>query len=115
MNSSQANHPAPGFWTRLVGPFKDPVDPLVDNVPDYFEKITKPMDLTTMKNKMDRNEYTSDEEFFADMNQIFANCKTYWKPTDSVYAACEKLEKTFLDKYSQMTKWLAKMEGNEEH
>ncbi|KAJ4418984.1 hypothetical protein N0V82_005209 [Gnomoniopsis sp. IMI 355080] len=105
----------PGFWTRLVGPFRDPVDPVRDNVPDYFEKVTKPMDLTTMKGKMDRNEYASHEEFFADMTQIFTNCKTYWKPTDTVFAACDKLEKTFLDKYSGMNKWLAKLDGNEEH
>ncbi|POS81119.1 hypothetical protein DHEL01_v200486 [Diaporthe helianthi] len=103
----------PGFWTRLVGPFKEPVDAVVDNVPDYFEKVTKPMDLNTMKNKMDQGRYTSDEEFLADMNQIFTNCKTYWKPTDNVYAACEKLEKTFMEKYSQMNKWLAKLEGEE--
>ncbi|KUI68622.1 Bromodomain testis-specific protein [Cytospora mali] len=105
----------PGFWTRLVGPFKEPVDPVVDNVPDYFDKVTRPMDLSTMKAKMDRSQYTSDEEFLADMNQIFSNCKTYWKTSDAIYTACEKLEKTFLEKYSQMNKWLAKMEGNEEH
>ncbi|KAF3767629.1 Bromodomain-containing protein [Cryphonectria parasitica EP155] len=105
----------PGFWTRLVGPFKDPVDPVVDNVPDYFEKIAKPMDLSTMKAKMDASEYTSEEEFLGDMTQIFTNCKTYWKPTDTIWAACEKLEKTFMDKYSQMNKWLMKMEGSDEH
>ncbi|KAK2613695.1 hypothetical protein N8I77_000588 [Diaporthe amygdali] len=103
----------PGFWTRLVGPFKEPVDAVVDNVPDYFEKVTKPMDLSTMKKKMDQGQYASHEEFLADMNQIFTNCKTYWKPTDNVYAACEKLEKTFVEKFSQMHKWLAKMEGDE--
>ncbi|KAG6366441.1 hypothetical protein INS49_000618 [Diaporthe citri] len=97
----------------VLGPFKEPVDAIVDNVPDYFEKVTKPMDLSTMKNKMEQNQYTSEEEFLADMNQIFTNCKTYWKPTDNVYAACEKLEKTFLEKYSQMNKWLAKMEGED--
>ncbi|KAH8744255.1 Bromodomain-containing protein, partial [Diaporthe sp. PMI_573] len=56
------------------GPFKEPVDPVADNVPDYFEKVTKPMNLSTMKNKMDRGLYNSDEEFLADMNQIFTNC-----------------------------------------
>lgn len=86
----------------------------MDNVPNYFEKVTKPMDLNTMRNKMEQNQYTSDEEFFADMNQIFTNCKAYWKPGDTIYAACEKLEKTFMDKYSGMNKWLAKMEGGEE-
>ncbi|KAH8749546.1 Bromodomain-containing protein, partial [Diaporthe sp. PMI_573] len=59
-------------------PFKEPVDPIIDNVPDYFEKVTKAMDLhTIMKTKMDQELYTNDEEFLADMNQIFANCKTY--------------------------------------
>lgn len=73
------------------------------------------MDLSTMKEKMDQAQYTSDEEFLSDMNQIFTNCKTYWKISDPIFAACEKLEKTFLEKYSQMNKWLAKMDGNEEH
>lgn len=104
-----------GFWTRLVGPFKDPVEPVRDNVPDYLEKIPKPMDLNTMKTKLDTNQYKDEQEFLADMNQIFTNCKTYWKPTDAIWAHCEKLEKTFQDKYSQMNKWLSKMEGNEEH
>lgn len=71
------------------------------------------MDLNTMKNKIDQRQYNSEEEFLADMNQIFTNCKTYWKPADSMYAACEKLEKTFLEKYSQMNKWLTKMEGDD--
>ncbi len=26
-----------GFWTRLVGPFKDPVEPAEDGVPDYAD------------------------------------------------------------------------------
>ncbi|KAH8743406.1 Bromodomain-containing protein [Diaporthe sp. PMI_573] len=103
----------PGFWPRLVRPFKEPVDAVIDNVPDYFEKVTKPMDLRTMKNKMDQGLYTSDEEFLADMNQIFTNCKIYWKPTDNVYMACEQLEKAFLGRYSQMNKWLVKLEGRE--
>lgn len=110
----QADLVSSGFWTRLVGPFREPVDPVKDHVPDYHEKVTQPMDLITMKGKMDRNEYTSHEQFYDDMMLIFKNCKTYWQPTDTVWAACEKLEKTFLDKYSGMHKWLAKLEGNEE-
>ncbi|KAK5660467.1 hypothetical protein OQA88_13014 [Cercophora sp. LCS_1] len=105
----------PGFWTRLVGPFKEPVDPSTDGVPDYLEKVTRPMDLGTMKAKMDRREYTDEQEFLADMNQIFTNCYTYWTKKDAMWAACERLQKTFEEKYAQMNKWIAKMEGNEEH
>ncbi|KAK4125957.1 Bromodomain-containing protein [Parathielavia appendiculata] len=105
----------PGFWTRVVGPFKDPVDPERDGVPDYFEVVKKPMDLSTMKAKMDRREYADENEFLADMNQIFTNCYTYWRESDPMWAACEKLQKSFEDKFSQMNKWIAKMEGNEEN
>ena len=102
-----------GFWTRLVGPFKEPVDPVPDGVPDYFDKVKAPMDLGTMKAKMDRREYGDDEEFLSDMRQIFSNCYTYWNKKDPMWAACEKLEKTFEEKYGQMNKWIAKMDGDE--
>lgn len=92
-----------------MGPFKDPVDPEKDQVPDYFAKIKKPMDLLTIKGKMDRREYTSEEEFVADVRQIFDNCYLYWKRGDPMWAACEKFQKTFEDKYSQMTKHIAKL------
>lgn len=94
-------------------PFKYPVDPASDGVPDYLEKVKRPMDLSTIKDKMDRAEYKSDEEFLADVEQIFANCYMYWKKTDPMWAACEKFQKTFQEKYAQMNKWLSKMEGVE--
>ncbi|KAG6009584.1 hypothetical protein E4U21_001951 [Claviceps maximensis] len=103
----------PGFWTRLVGPFRDPVEPSEDGVPDYLVKVKTPMDLATMKTKMDRHEYASEEEFLVDMRQIFDNCFTYWKKGDPMYVAGEKLQKTFEDKYSHMNKWISKMGGEE--
>ncbi|KAL8399879.1 hypothetical protein RB594_000335 [Gaeumannomyces avenae] len=103
----------PGFWTRLVGPFKEKVDPVRDEVPDYLSRIKQPMDLGTMKAKMDSREYKTEVEFLNDMHQIFTNCYTYWTKKDPMWAACEKLEKTFEEKYSQMNKWIAKMEGVE--
>jgi len=102
-----------GFWTRLVGPFKEPVNPKEDGVPDYLDKITKPMDLGTMKAKMDRHEYADEVEFLADMNQIFTNCYTYWSDQHPMWLACERLQKIFEEKYGQMNKWISKMEGDE--
>lgn len=110
---NRAANTTAGFWTRVVGPFKDPVDPERDGVPDYFDVVKKPMDLSTMKAKMDRREYADETEFLADMNQIFTNCYTYWNEQDPMWAACEKLQKSFEDKFGQMNKWIAKMEGDE--
>ncbi|KAF7543605.1 hypothetical protein G7Z17_g10607 [Cylindrodendrum hubeiense] len=103
----------PGFWTRLVGPFREPVEPVEDGVPDYFDKVKRPMDLSTIKVKMDRKDYNDDEEFAADVRQIFENCFKYWKKGDPMWNAGEKLQKTFEDKFSHMNKWIAKMGGEE--
>ncbi|KAK1465484.1 hypothetical protein CCUS01_07602 [Colletotrichum cuscutae] len=99
----------PGFWTRLVGPFKEPVDPAEDGVPDYFDKVKKPMDLNTVKLKMSQHQYQTEDEFAADVRQIFENCYTYWKKGDPMWAACEKFQRTFEDKYAQMQKNISKM------
>lgn len=89
------------------------MEPDEDGVPDYFNKVKRPMDLMTIKYKMDRKEYASDEDFAADVRQIFENCFLYWKKGDPMWEAGEKLQKTFEDKFSYMNKWIAKM-GTEE-
>ncbi|KAI1204912.1 putative Bromodomain testis-specific protein [Annulohypoxylon truncatum] len=103
----------PGFWTRLVGPFREPVRPIEDGVPDYLDVIKKPMDLNTVKGKMDRREYNNEQDFLADVRQIFTNCYTYHKQGSAMWTNCEKFQKTFEEKYGTMPKWISKMEGDE--
>ncbi|KAL2754416.1 hypothetical protein ACRALDRAFT_1056576 [Sodiomyces alcalophilus JCM 7366] len=99
----------PGFWTRLVGPFRDAVDPEKDQVPDYFTKVKNPMDLMSIKAKMDRGEYKTELEFAADVRLIFLNCYTYWKEGDPMWTACEKFQKTFEDKFSMMSRSILRL------
>ncbi|OTB03753.1 hypothetical protein M426DRAFT_23482 [Hypoxylon sp. CI-4A] len=103
----------PGFWTRLVGPFREPVRPAEDGVPDYLDKIETPMDLGTIKAKMDRKEYQNEQEFLTDVRLIFSNCFTYHKEGSPMWLNCEKFQRTFEDKFSTMSKWISKMEGEE--
>ncbi|OTA69530.1 putative Bromodomain testis-specific protein [Hypoxylon sp. EC38] len=103
----------PGFWTRLVGPFREPVRPIEDGVPDYLEKVKTPMDLSTIKAKMDRREYQDEQEFLTDVRQIFTNCYTYHKQGSAMWINCEKFQKTFEEKFGTMPKWISKMEGDE--
>ena len=44
---------------------------------DYYDKVTNPMDLTTIKNKTKRNEYSNDQAFENDFKQIFINSEIY--------------------------------------
>ena len=96
----------------MVRPFKFPVDPVTEGMPDYLEKIPRPMDLTTMRNKMDKGEYGTAEQFVADMEQIFENCYTYWSDKSPMWEACQKFQKSFLEKFGGMNKWL-KSNGHE--
>eukprot|EP00232_Nephroselmis_pyriformis_P012091 CAMPEP_0182877074 /NCGR_PEP_ID=MMETSP0034_2-20130328/14534_1 /TAXON_ID=156128 /ORGANISM="Nephroselmis pyriformis, Strain CCMP717" /LENGTH=113 /DNA_ID=CAMNT_0025009895 /DNA_START=75 /DNA_END=413 /DNA_ORIENTATION=- len=58
--------------------FNDPVDPIALGIPEYFDVITKPMDLGTIKSKLTRKkEYTSKDDLNADVKLVWANCKKF--------------------------------------
>jgi len=65
--------------------FKDPVDPVALDIPDYFEKIKNPMDLGTIQKKLNDFEYDDIEEFAADVRLVFSNCLTYNPPGADVH------------------------------
>ncbi|KAI0200035.1 putative Bromodomain testis-specific protein [Astrocystis sublimbata] len=98
----------PGFWTRLVGPFREPVRPIEDGVENYFEKVKRPMDLGTIKRKIESGEYSTAEQFKFDIKQIFENCYTYWGREHDMSTAAERFQRSFEEKYADMPKWLAK-------
>lgn len=95
----------PGYWTRYVSNFKKPVDPDIDNAPNYFDVVKKPMCLNMMKTKMDKGEYASGAEFEADIRLIFQNCYEYWTPTDPIWKECEVFEDFFNNQWIQRNKY----------
>lgn len=60
-------------------PFREPVDS--SKVQDYYEVITTPMDLKSVKAKVEKlpsdGGYTGIEEFKSDVALIFANARAY--------------------------------------
>ncbi|ORX74066.1 Bromodomain-domain-containing protein [Linderina pennispora] len=61
--------------------FMAPVDPVKQNVPTYFDIIKKPMDLGTIRKKLDRQKYRTAEEFRDDVQLVLHNCFLYLVPT----------------------------------
>ena len=51
--------------------------PVPRYVPQYYDKIKRPMDLQTMTSKNDRGEYREWREVEADFELMIANCKTF--------------------------------------
>lgn len=62
---------------------------------DYFDIIKKPMDLGTVKQKMDGRAYRNAAEFAADVRLIFTNCYKYNPPDHDVVAMARKLQDVF--------------------
>ncbi|CAL4060824.1 unnamed protein product [Meganyctiphanes norvegica] len=64
--------------------------------PDYYDIIKKPMDLGTMRHKLDCFKYTSDEEFIADGMLVFQNCQQYNQEKTDEYTCGTNMIKFYL-------------------
>ncbi|CAO3589808.1 unnamed protein product [Absidia cylindrospora] len=73
-------------------PFRKPVN--ADEVSDYYQMIRTPMDLATLEQNVEHFLYTAMDDFVADVQKIFDNCRTY-NPEGTNYAKCA----TILEKY----------------
>lgn len=73
-------------------PFALPVDPVLHNLPDYPLIIKNPMDLSTVQQKLETGAYAEMGELKADLDQIWANAKTFNRPGEPVYNMAEAME-----------------------
>ncbi|PRT52502.1 Histone acetyltransferase GCN5 [Wickerhamiella sorbophila] len=83
------NHPS--AW-----PFMQPVNRA--EVPDYYDLIQEPMDLSTMEQKLEKDQYDSMDSFVYDAKLIFDNCRKYNSETTTYYKNATKLDKFFQQK-----------------
>lgn len=91
-----------------ASPFLKPVDPIALGIPDYPEKIKNPMDISTIKQKLDTKQYSGPEEFHSDMTLMFNNCFSYNHPDSVVYKMGEELQKFFELNYKELPVELVK-------
>lgn len=76
-------------------PFRQPVDAQALGIPDYFDIVTKPIDLSTIKMKLDRGEYKDPWEYVDDVWLMFDNAWLYNRKNSRVYRYCTKVRGTF--------------------
>ncbi|XP_013857923.1 bromodomain-containing protein 2 [Austrofundulus limnaeus] len=87
---------------QFAWPFYQPVDAVSLGLSDYHKIITSPMDLGTIKKRLENNYYWSASECMQDFNTMFTNCYIYNKPTDDIVLMALALEKIYLQKVAQM-------------
>ena len=78
-----------------AAPFRIPVDPIALGIPDYFDIIKNPMDMSAIKTKLDNGDYKDPWQFVDDVWLMFENAWTYNRKTSKVYKYCNKLSEVF--------------------
>jgi hypothetical protein len=78
------------IWKAMMGKkdsefFREPVDWEALQLFDYPVIIKHPMDLTTVKKKLDSGAYKKPSELATDVRLIFHNAMTYNAPNSKVY------------------------------
>ncbi|KAJ8408672.1 hypothetical protein AAFF_G00253070 [Aldrovandia affinis] len=87
---------------QFAWPFYQPVDAIKLSLPDYHKIIKNPMDMGTIKKRLENNYYWSASECMQDFNTMFTDCYIYNKPTDDIVLMAQALEKIFLQKVAMM-------------
>lgn len=81
----------------LADIFQEPVD-LIE-FPDYLEYIDSPMDLATVRSKLDTKDwkvrYQGPENFARDMRKIWSNCKIYNQHGSAIWYVADYMSKKF--------------------
>ncbi|KZT72927.1 hypothetical protein DAEQUDRAFT_685309 [Daedalea quercina L-15889] len=86
--------------------FLQPVDPVRDHAPSYFEIIKKPMDLSTMSAKLESGKYKDRFEFEDDFRLVISNAKLYNVPGSYVHNEALALESFFDKQWIRINKTL---------
>jgi len=87
---------------RSSAHFKVPVDPIAENIPHYPEIVKKPMDLSTIKTKLDTGKYGSLQHFDEDVRQMLSNCYKFNAMGSYVYNQGQELESVFESEWSSV-------------
>ncbi|KAK9711008.1 hypothetical protein K7432_008112, partial [Basidiobolus ranarum] len=81
--------------------FLQPVDPIRDGCPTYFNLIKHPMDLRTVKLKLDEGNYHSLKQFEDDVRLMLNNCFIFNPVGSYVYNEGQELESVFEKEWSE--------------
>lgn len=62
---------------------------MLQDYPDYYEVIKKPVDMQRVQQRMSGNQYETVEDMVADFVQMFDNACKYNEPDSLIYKVCQ--------------------------
>ncbi|CAM9392240.1 unnamed protein product [Chrysoparadoxa australica] len=84
-------------------PFRAPVDWQGLGLFDYPQIISHPMDLGTIRDKLEAGEYKFASQCAADIRLVWDNCKAYNLENSDFYVLANNLAKKFEEKYQRVS------------
>jgi len=88
-----------GASFRFIVPHEAQIDYLKLDLPTYPKIVKKPMDLSTMKKKLDAHEYYSAQKFYDDFKLMIRNCFSFNPVGTPVNQAGVELQRLFDEKW----------------
>lgn len=86
--------------------FSPPFNPKLDwqklEIPSYPKIVKKPMDLSTMRKKLDAGEYETAPSFYDDFKLMIRNCFTFNPSGTPVNIAGQELQRLFDEKWKSL-------------
>lgn len=76
---------------RNNGMFNVPVDPVALGIPDYPNVVKTPMDLGTVRTKLESGQYSAPSSFIQDVRLVFSNAMSFNPATHPVHLAAKAL------------------------
>ncbi|EPX71608.1 RSC complex subunit Rsc1 [Schizosaccharomyces octosporus yFS286] len=80
---------------QLFAPFERLPDPRM--FPEYYQAIQRPMALDVIQKTLNKNQYSSLDEFISDFNLMFNNAKSFNDPSSQVFRDADFLQKYLAD------------------
>ncbi|CAM4806928.1 unnamed protein product [Rotaria magnacalcarata] len=80
----------------LIAPFLEL--PSADEYPDYYETIKHPIDMSIIKDKMDKGMYKLEQNIIEDLNGMFHHVKVYNVAETSIFKYASRLEQALANK-----------------
>jgi len=83
-------------------PFREPVDWRGLELHDYLDHVDKPMDLGTIKKRLERGQYKTAHECAEDCRLVWANCQAYNADGSDFWLLAKSFARRFEDRYRKV-------------
>lgn len=94
----------PGVFTAVSKGYSVGCDRWSRGVQDYFDIIKRPMDLQTIKRKLDTGQYEEPWDYIDDIWLMIDNAQIYNKRSSRVYKAAQKVSAVVALAFAQYTR-----------